>query len=103
MEIDTEVKETQEGMNIIQEESREIVDVMKLEAATTEEMKGNQSTLLLERKTIAIATVRVTAITIESKRVEVIVMNEIVLVVEDKEEARRDLPKKFKSGLLILL
>jgi hypothetical protein len=90
-EIDTEVKEILEDMSIIQEELRETVEAMKQEATIKEEMSINQLVLALGKKTIAIAMGKKTAIITENKTVTVVSITE-----EEKQQVRKDLPKKFK-------
>ena len=87
-ERDTAVKKIPEDMNEIQEEWKEIADVIKQEAAIMEEKSNHRFVVDLERRMIAKVMV---------KTIAIVIMSKTVMLIETKETVQKvDLLKKFK-------
>lgn len=87
-ERDTAVKKIPEDMNKIQEEWKEIADVIKQEAAIMEEKSNHRFVVDLERRMIAKVMV---------KTIAIVIMSKTVMLIETKETVQKvDLLKKFK-------
>jgi hypothetical protein len=99
-ERDTAVKRILEDMNKIQEEWREIADVMKQEVVIMEEKSNRRFVVDLERRMIAKVMVKIIAIVTMSKTAMLKEMKDMAqmgdLQQEDKKSLKKDLLKKFK-------